>query len=166
MGLACLNMQIWVHQLMLQYKLMHQGHGAVVLSLIINGVNGSGQKSGNQKTQEMVPIILISCGVWDLRVQFESDNTSVVAAIQKGSVRDDTSMHLLRCLWFFVSHYDIDITIVHVAGVTNCTADHLSRHHMSLFFSQSTGGYHPYHTPSSSQEYCGITKPGLDFSKL
>ena len=44
-------------------------------------------------------------------------------------------MHLLRCLWFFVSHYDIDITIVHVAGVTNCTADHLYRQHTLLFFS-------------------------------
>ena len=90
----------------------------------------------------------------------------MVAAIQKGLARGDTSIHLLRCLWFFVSHYDIDITIVHVAGVTNCTADHLSRHHMSLFFSQFTGGYRPYHTPSSSQGYCGITEPGLDFSKL
>ena len=68
----------------------------------------------------------LSCGVWGsylskLRVRFECDNTSVVAAIQKGSARDDTSMHLLSCLWFFVSNYDIDIKIVHVAGVTNCT---------------------------------------------
>ena len=43
--------------------------------------------------------------------------------------------YLLRCPWFFVAHYDIDITIVHVAEVTNCIADHLSRQHMSLFFS-------------------------------
>ena len=70
-----------------------------------------------------------------LRVQFDCDNTGVVAAIQKGSAKDDTSMHLLRCLWFFVSHYDIDIITVHVAGVTNCTADYPSTHHMSLFFS-------------------------------
>ena len=89
--------------------------------------------------KEMAPIIL-SCGVWGPHlskslVKFKCNNTSVVAAICKGSARDDTSMHLLKCLWFFVAHYDIDITIVHVAGVTNCTADHLSRHHMSLFFS-------------------------------
>ena len=89
--------------------------------------------------KEMAPIIL-SCGVWGphlskSQVKFECDNTSVVAAIRKGSARDDTTMHLLRCLWFFVAHYDIDITIVHVAGVTNCTADHLSRRRMSLFFS-------------------------------
>ena len=30
---------------------------------------------------------------------------------------------------------DIDITTVHVAGVTNCTTDHLSRQRMSVFFS-------------------------------
>ena len=59
-------------------------------------------------------------------------NTGAVVAIQKGSARDDTSMYLLRCLWFFVSHYNTDITFVHVA---DCTADHHSRHHMSLFFS-------------------------------
>ena len=81
-----------------------------------------------------------SCGVWGrylskLTVQFECDNTSLVADIQKGSAKDDTCMHLYRCLWFFVSHNNIDITIVHVAGVTGCTAGHLSRHHMSLFFS-------------------------------
>ena len=92
--------------------------------------------------------MILSCGIWapyllKLSVQFECDNTSVVAAIQKGSVRDDTSMHLLICLSFFLSHYDIDITIVHVAGVTNCAADHLSRYHISLFFSQSTDRYSP-----------------------
>ena len=96
-------------------------------------------KPVNIKAKEMAPIIL-SCEVWGpqlskSRVKFECDNTSVVTAIRKGSARDDTSMHLLRCLWYFVAHYDIDITNVHVAGVTNCTADHLSRHHMSLFFS-------------------------------
>ena len=31
-----------------------------------------------------------------------------MAAIQKGSAKDDTAMHLLRCLWFFVAHYDIE----------------------------------------------------------
>ena len=89
--------------------------------------------------KEMAPILL-SCEAWGphltrLRVKFECDNSSVVTAIQKGSAKDDTTMHLLQCLFFFVAHYDIDITIVHVAGITNCTADHLSRQRMSLFFS-------------------------------
>ena len=71
-------------------------------------------------TKEMSSIVL-SCGVRGpylsiLKFKFEFDNTSVVAAIQKGSARDDTSMHLLRYLWFFVAHYDIDIRIVHTCG--------------------------------------------------
>ena len=45
---ACLNWQTKIHQLTSQYKLTRQGHGAVVPSLIINGFNGNGQKSGNQ----------------------------------------------------------------------------------------------------------------------
>ena len=92
----------------------------------------------NIMAKEMAPILL-SCGVWGhllarSKVRFECDNSSVVAAIQKGSAKDDTAMHLLRCLWFLVVHFDIDISIVHVAGITNCTADHLSRQRMSLFF--------------------------------
>ena len=36
-------------------------------------------------------------------------------------------MHLLRCLWFFAAHYDIYVTATHLQGITNITADHLSR---------------------------------------
>ena len=54
-------------------------------------------KPVNIMTKEMAPIILC-CGVWGPHlskswVKFECDNTSVVAAIHKGSARDDTSMH-------------------------------------------------------------------------
>ena len=82
----------------------------------------------------------------------------MVAAIHKGSARDDTSMHLLRYLWFLVSHYDIDITTVHVAGVTNCTTDHLSRQQKSLFFSLNP---QVDTAPTTLSPACGITKPGL-----
>ena len=43
-------------------------------------------------------------------------------------------MHLLRCLWFFIAYYDIAVIAKHIPGVTNSSADHLSRCHMSLFF--------------------------------
>ena len=145
MGLACLNLQIRTHRQMIQYKQMRQGHEAVVLLFNNKWFEWECPEEWhleNIMAKEMTPIIL-SCGVWGpylskLRVQFECDNTSVVAAIKKGSARDDTSMHLLRCLRFFVSHYDNDITIIHVAGVTNCTANHLSRHHnyVIVFLSQ------------------------------
>ena len=49
--------------------------------------------------------ILISCAVWatllvNKHMQFQCDNLSLVAAINKGSAKDTMVMHLLRCLWF------------------------------------------------------------------
>ena len=91
--------------------------------------------------KELIPILL-SCAVWGpalskRRVLFECDNSSVVAAINKGSSKEVNVMHLLRCLWFFVAYYDITIVARHIPGVANSSADHLSRYHMSLFFSSN-----------------------------
>ena len=91
--------------------------------------------------KKLIPIVL-SCAIWGKplswqRVLFECDNQSVVAAIQKGSSKGTSVMHLLRCLWFFVAYYDIDITVTHIPGITNISADHLSRNNLSLFFSQN-----------------------------
>lgn len=90
-------------------------------------------------SKELLPIVL-SCAVWGPllarhKVLFQCDNSSVIAALHKGSAKDTTVMHLLRCLWFFVAHYNIVLMSEHIAGVNNCTADHLSRHHMHNFFS-------------------------------
>ena len=88
--------------------------------------------------KELVPLLL-SCAVWGpalsrRNVLFECDNSSVVAAVNKGSAKEAVVMHLLRCLWFFVAYYDITIIAKHIPGVANSSADHLSRCHMSLFF--------------------------------
>ena len=85
-------------------------------------------------------LIVLSCAVWGPtlarhKVLFQCDNSRVVAALQKGSAKDNTVMHLLRCLWFFVAHYNIVLMPEHIAGVDNCTADHLSRNNMYNFFS-------------------------------
>ena len=90
-------------------------------------------------SKELLPIVL-SCVVKGPllarhKVPFQCDNSGVVAALQKDSARDSTVMHLLRCLWFFVAHYNIVLMSEHIAGVDNCTADHLSRHNMHSFFS-------------------------------
>ena len=37
----------------------------------------------------------------------------------------------------FVAYYDITIVARHIPGVANSSADHLSRYHMSLFFSSN-----------------------------
>ena len=88
--------------------------------------------------KELVPIVL-SCTVWGRelagnRVLVECDNSSVVIAVNKHYARDQTAMHLLRSLWFFVAHFDIDLKCKHIAGVDNSTADHLSRDNLHLFF--------------------------------
>ena len=89
-------------------------------------------------TKELVPIVLCTA-VWGpqlarKRVLFQCDNTGVVAAIRKGSAKEDNVMCLLRALWFFVAHFDILITIEHIAGLHNCAADQLSRGNMQAFF--------------------------------
>ena len=88
--------------------------------------------------KELVPIVL-SCAVWGptlghKTVLFQCNNTGVVAAIRKGSAKEELVMHLLRSLWFFVAHFDIAINIEHIAGAHNDTADQLSRFNMHPFF--------------------------------
>ena len=88
--------------------------------------------------KELAPIVL-SCAVWGRQlagsqVLIECDNFSVVTAVNKHYAREQKVMHLLRCLWFFVAHFDIDVRCKHIAGVDNSTADCLSRGNMHSFF--------------------------------
>lgn len=89
--------------------------------------------------KELVPITL-SCIAWGpklakCRVLVQCDNLSLVTTIIKDFSRDKEVMRLLRCLWFFVAYFDIDLHTDYIAGTVNTTADQLSRNHMYLFFS-------------------------------
>ena len=80
--------------------------------------------------KELIPI-LFSCVAWgaqlsEKHINFQCDNASLVAAINKGSSKDLLVMYLLRCLCFFAAHYDIYVTATNLPGITNITADHLS----------------------------------------
>ena len=62
-------------------------------------------------TKELVPIVL-SCAVWGPQIArhtvlFRCDNSSVVAAVRKGSAKEANVMHLLRCLWFFTANASV-----------------------------------------------------------
>ena len=97
--------------------------------------------------KEMVPIVL-SCAVWGRQlahktVLFQCDNTGVVAAVKKGTAKEELVMHLL-CSWFFVAHFDISVSIEHIAGAVNQTANQLSRYNMQTSFI-------PIHRSVSSQ---------------
>ena len=117
--------------------------------------------------KELLPIVL-STAIWGPslsthKVLYQCDNSSVVAAINKGSVRDTIGMHLLRSLWVFVSHYDIDLVCKHIAGVVNTAADHLSRYNNSSFFSQNLdASLVPTSIPAPLLEIISI--PGLDWT--
>jgi len=55
-----------------------------------------------------------------------------VAAINKGS-KEETMMHLIRCLWFFTAVFDIYITVTHIVEIANNAADMLSRNQANKF---------------------------------
>jgi len=92
--------------------------------------------------KELLPIVL-SGAIWGFylgrkTVMFQCDNSSVVTSLQKGSSKDPASMHLLRCLWFFTAHNEIDLIWEHIPGSCNTTADYLSRNNLQSFFSTNT----------------------------
>ena len=84
--------------------------------------------------------IVLGCAVWGkvlagTRVLFECDNSRVVQVVSKHYMKEPTAMHLLRSLWFFVAHFEIDVKCKNIAGLTNNTADYLSCGNLHSFFS-------------------------------
>jgi len=87
--------------------------------------------------KELVPVVL-SCVVWGpvlsgTSVEFRCDNISVVDSINKGSSKEPTVMHLLRCLWFFSAYFDVKIAASYISGILNAAADKLSRNRSKDF---------------------------------
>ena len=74
--------------------------------------------NANVMAIELVPIIL-STAIWGpqlhrSQVCYHCYNSSAVAALSKSSAHDAVVMQLLRCLWFFIAHYDIHIDILQI----------------------------------------------------
>jgi len=118
----------------------------------------------NIMVKELTPIVL-SCAVWGnqlsgKQVLFECDNSSVVMAVNQHYTREPEAMRLLRCLWFFVAYFDIDIKCRHIAGVDNHTADHLSRNNLHAFFRLHPQGLHqPTSLPQPLVQMLGTGGP-------
>ena len=101
--------------------------------------------------KELIPI-LFTCIIWGVQlsqrhINFQCDNASLVVAINKGSSKDKFVMHLLWCLWFFVAHFNIQVTATHLPGALNVTVDHLSRGNLTQAFIS---------TPTLSQQSTSI----------
>ena len=53
--------------------------------------------------------------------------------IVMGSFKDPMAMHLLHCLWFLTATFDIEISVSHIPGILNSSADALSRNQIPQF---------------------------------
>ena len=89
-------------------------------------------------SKELLPIV-VACAVWGSKwqgctIRCLCDNAAVVAIIRSGTSKDRGVMHLMRCLFFFVAHYQLVLAPAHIPGKQNEAADHLSRDALSSFF--------------------------------
>lgn len=78
----------------------------------------------------------ISCALWGPRLTkcwalFHCDNLSLVTAVKKGCSKYLDVMNLIWSLWFFVTVFDINLTIEHITGVNNSAAEMLLRNNVS-----------------------------------
>ena len=60
-------------------------------------------------------------------VKFYCDNAAVVQVVQTSKTRDDMLALCLRNMWLITATHDITLTIDHIRGKSNNTADLLSR---------------------------------------
>ena len=93
----------------------------------------------NIAAMELLPILLASA-MWGPNWQAhhilcQCDNQAVVAVLNKGSAKDLTLAHILRCISFYAAHYGFSLSAVHVPGEHNRAADALSRNNVQLFLS-------------------------------
>ncbi|XP_033736378.1 uncharacterized protein LOC117324568 [Pecten maximus] len=90
--------------------------------------------------REFLPIV-IAIEIWhdklrNKRIQFFSDNMAVVYIINKHTSKNPSLMKLMRRFMVNVLKYNILFQAVHVPGLHNIAADHLSRLQMEQFFQQ------------------------------
>ena len=99
----------------------------------------STMESSHISVREMIPVVM-SAALWGQgwsgkSVQFRSDNTTVVALVNTGSSRENSLMHMRRCLSFIMAKYNFIASAVHIKGAHNDLADALSRNNRAYFLS-------------------------------
>ena len=68
-----------------------------------------------------------------------SDNLGAVAVVNSGYSKVPKVMHLLRCLFFIRTHFNISVRAVYVPGGQNGWADAISHNQLSDFVAQVPG---------------------------
>ena len=89
--------------------------------------------------REMIPVVM-AAALWGQywtgkSVRFFPDNSAVVALINSGSSRENSLMHLMRCLTFIMAKYNFVVSGAHIRGIHNDLADALSRNNSHYFLS-------------------------------
>ena len=87
--------------------------------------------------KELVPVVL-AAAVWDhhwtgSHVMRHSDNSVVLAQVNRVHAQDPLAAHLLHCLAFFQAQTDFRLWAVHVSGCLNTGVDDLSRNRSAAF---------------------------------
>lgn len=87
--------------------------------------------------KEKIPVVL-AAATWGKQwsnksVRFQSDNAVVLALLNSGSSKEETLMHLMRCLCFIMAKFNFIVSANHIAGVNNHLADALSRNNHTQF---------------------------------
>ena len=75
--------------------------------------NGPPPASVDISAKELLPIVAAAVWGQSWAGHRYSDNTAVVAVIQRRSARDHVLLHLLRCLYFYAAHYQF----IYQAGI-------------------------------------------------
>ena len=73
--------------------------------------------------KELIPVVMVAAvrgHRWvGKSVRFRSDNAAVVAVLNSGTSRDDSLMHLIRCLAFITARFNFIVSASHIKGVDN-----------------------------------------------
>lgn len=113
------------------------GYGAILMSHWFSGSWSLSQLNSSIAYKELFPIV-IAASLWghlwvSRRVEFRSDNTSVVEVLRSGTSRDPKLMALLRYLLLIAARHSFTFTASHVPGKLNPIADSLSRFQFQRF---------------------------------
>lgn len=87
--------------------------------------------------KELVPVV-VAAALWGAEwsgsyVMCHSDNSAVVAQVNRLHARDPLAAHLLRCLAYFQAQAEFRIRAIHLPGHLNAGADDLSRNRAAAF---------------------------------
>jgi hypothetical protein len=130
------------------------GGGGVVGSAWTQILWSEEQREWGIAALELV-MVIICCATWGhlwkgRHIMFHSDNMAVVSAIGARRVKNQQLMIWVRELHYLETAFNLEVRVVHIPGVDNILADHISRGKEGLFFVefQKRFGFAPDYLPT------------------